>query len=137
MWKTIPSFPEYEACEDGQIRNKSGQILTPCRHTHGYLKVALGRTNQRLIHRLIAETFIPNPELKPEIDHINRDKKDNSVSNLRWVTRSENNLNRGKGYSYCERDKLFVVQKTVDGIKYRRSFKLEEDAKKYLDFISI
>ena len=42
------------------------------------------------VHRLIAETLIPNPKELPEIDHINQDKTDNSISNLRWVTRKEN-----------------------------------------------
>lgn len=46
------------------------------------------------VHRLVAETFIPNPENKPEVDHIDRNPSNNNVSNLRWVTVRENNNNR-------------------------------------------
>ena len=45
------------------------------------------------VHRLVAETFIPNPYRLSEIDHINRDKTNNHVSNLRWVTRKDNMTN--------------------------------------------
>lgn len=57
--------------------------------TTGYWRVSLGRKNQRSVHRLLALNFIPNPKHKPEINHINGIKKDNTLSNLEWVTDSE------------------------------------------------
>lgn len=61
------------------------------------MKINIGRYNKyklsSLIHRLVAETFIPNPDNKPCIDHINGDKSDNNVNNLTWVTYHENSLN--------------------------------------------
>ena len=58
-----------------------------------YLGVCV-ENKTRSVHRLIAETFIENPDGKPCVDHINRNKEDNSVDNLRWVTRVENQANR-------------------------------------------
>ena len=72
---------------------KPEQILKPIKTKYGYLMVAL-RKNYKpkyfTVHRLVAITFISNPENKPQIDHINAIKTDNTVNNLRWVTAKEN-----------------------------------------------
>lgn len=70
-----------------------------CKQTivrYGYTVVHLWRNNKghrRLVHRLVAEAFIPNPENKPEVDHINTITNDNRVENLRWATSAENSQN--------------------------------------------
>ena len=61
----------------------------------GYYRVVLNGKKYYL-HRLLAEAFIPNPENKPFVDHIDGDRKNNALSNLRWCTHAENQWNRGK-----------------------------------------
>jgi len=68
---------------------KDWMIQKPHRHTGGYL---IGRVDRkdRYLHRLVAAAFIKNPENKPEVNHKDGNKKNNNVSNLEWVTSSEN-----------------------------------------------
>lgn len=80
--------------EDGNlIVIKTGEIFIPRIDRDGYYKTQwYGRTI--LVHRLVAELFIPNPDNKPCVDHINHNRLDNRVENLRWVTAKENANNR-------------------------------------------
>lgn len=65
------------------------KVMTPALDNCGYLRTVVdGKTIK--IHRLIAETFIPNPLKKPQVNHINHNRSDNRVENLEWVTRQEN-----------------------------------------------
>lgn len=77
---------------------RTNKFLKPTLSKHGYFYVTLvdkeGNRVKRKIHRLVAEAYIPNPDNKPEVDHINRRRTDNYVNNLRWVTRVENSDNR-------------------------------------------
>lgn len=59
----------------------------------GYLRVYLSKNGKRKhhkVHRLVAQAFIPNPENKPQINHIDGNKQNNSITNLEWVTDAEN-----------------------------------------------
>lgn len=66
-------------------------------NNQGYRRIRINNITY-LVHRIIAETFLENPDNKPQIDHIDRDPSNNDVSNLRWVTASENCRNRHKRY---------------------------------------
>ena len=115
IWKDIEGYEGYQVSNLGRVRSLdridsnnhplNGVILKPYISNSGYLLVGLYKQQKRdrkLLHRLVAEAFIPNPENKPEIDHINTIKTDNTVflnedgsvnyekTNLRWTTRKEN-----------------------------------------------
>lgn len=95
----IKDFPGYYITDTGDVysRNYShtGRIkkLKPGKTKIGYLNVALCKGNKvkyKLIHRIVAETFVPNYENKLEVNHKNGIKTDNKAENLEWTTRSEN-----------------------------------------------
>lgn len=76
-----------------QHKRKTGLVLKPRISKHGYYYVNIYKNNNRKTvknHRLVAEAFIPNPENKPEVNHKDGDKLNNKISNLEWVTSSEN-----------------------------------------------
>ena len=80
--------------DDGAVLDKNGKVWKYGHNDRdGYKIIQIDKKIYR-IHRLVAETFIPNPENKPTVDHINRIKDDNRVENLRWATTVEQNTNR-------------------------------------------
>ena len=99
-WEALTDFEndyEVETEPPHRIRRKrDGLILKlTLNKRSGYVDVKLnGKTYY--YHRIIAKHFIPNPDDLPEVDHIDRDKANNSLENLRWVNRTENNSNRSK-----------------------------------------
>lgn len=100
IWKPIPGYEDYyEVSTLGRVKRIKGKkgthigrILEGTLH-NGYLTVELSSEDEAKVYRinrLVARTFIPNPENKPEVNHINGIKTDNRVENLEWVTHNEN-----------------------------------------------
>lgn len=90
-WKVINDFPNYEISNFGNIRNKT-KLLKIVPNKQGYNIVVLCNGIRKTInvHRLVAAAFVPNPENKPCVDHIDGDRANNHADNLRWVTAKEN-----------------------------------------------
>ena len=111
IWKTIEEFPNYCVSNLGDVKViKTGRILKQITTSPGYKTVSLSNKSvsgrARFCHRLVAQTFLPNPENKPEVDHIDRIRHNNKLSNLRWVTKKENGQN---------------MRNAPADVKYRRS----------------
>lgn len=98
IWKNIEGYPNYQISSMGRVKSLNykhtdKEKLLKSSKKSGYPFVVLykdGERKQTFIHRLVASAFIPNTDNKPCIDHINTDRTDNRVENLRWVTYKEN-----------------------------------------------
>lgn len=100
IWKPIPGYLNYKVSNYGRVRSIShktndgrvisGRILTPAIRSNGYAVVNLGRGNHRRVHQLVMTAFIGDCPDGCEIDHINRNRADNRLSNLRYLDRVEN-----------------------------------------------
>lgn len=94
--RRIEGWEDYSITEDGRIwSHHIEKFLKLQTSPFGYLKIILyknGKQKNYLVHRLVALTFIPNPDNKSEVNHIDGNKKNNKIENLEWVTSSENQI---------------------------------------------
>lgn len=154
MWKQINDYPDYEINEQGEVR-RGNRLLKSTPSTNGYKRVSLckdGKVKDFRIHRLMAQHFIHNLDNKPQVNHIDGDLNNNSLSNLEWVTASENLLhaihvtkthnaplgwigkfgkehNRSK--SFWIEDKYGVIKKYGSGLEFTRLTGLDHSAISY------
>jgi len=113
----IEGYPNYLIYDDGRVYSKKRKIFMKPSLIKGYLSIRLFIDSKRkgfLIHRLVALHYIPNPHNKPEVDHIDINPLNNSISNLRWATRQEQIDNRNvvtnTGEKYISKHKLNYYQ---------------------------
>lgn len=95
IWKPIPKeivdgIDGYSVSSLGRIKNRSGRITTGNKHS-GYLRISI-YPRAYLLHTIVAKVFLPNPENKPIINHIDGNKENARLDNLEWVTSSENSI---------------------------------------------
>lgn len=122
IWYPIKGYESlYEVSDQGRVRSlKFGKerILKPIRNTSGYLQVFLCKNGEKKtyrVHRLVAQTFIPNPHNLPEVNHKDENKENNSVHNLEWCT-NKYNINYGtRTQRQAEKLSKPVLQYTKSG----------------------
>ena len=112
IWKALPGIPGVEVSTFGRVRtldrvissengtrSLKGRVLKQHNHHGGYLNVGVsidGKRVTKLVHRLVAQTFLPNPDNLPQINHLDCDRRNNNINNLEWCTPKYNSQYRVK-----------------------------------------
>jgi hypothetical protein len=126
-YKKIEGFENYSVSDFGNVRNdKTGTILKG-KNTDGYLQVVLMQNkvkHSKRLHKLVAQAFLLNPQNKPFIDHIDNNRRNNNLKNLRFATSQENNQNRSmsskntsgtKGVCWHKGQKRWLAKICING----------------------
>ena len=115
------TLDDYEVTEHGKIINKTtGYILKPKHNATGYCYVRLGGKNY-LIHRLVAQKYIPNPDNKPQINHKDGNKDNNDITNLEWVTAKENKVHAVEHNLVANGEKIGTGKLTKEDVQFIRA----------------
>jgi hypothetical protein len=134
-WAEVKGFEHYGINKKGTVENTvTGHIIQPYIGNKGYWTIKLrheetGVVKTTCVHRLLAVAFIENPDNFPQVDHIDRNKLNNDLSNLRWVTNGENSRNRDKFKQYNGTD----VTSSFKGVYYQKNSKLKWRASFHLN----
>lgn len=117
------TIDDYEITRDGEVINKhTGKHLKPQKNGKGYYRVGIGK-KLMFVHRLVAEKYVPNPDNKPQVNHIDGNKLNNSADNLEWVTNQENrNHALENGLHLCG-DKCPWSKLTKEQVEFIRNHK--------------
>ena len=147
-FKELLEYPGYKIGNLGTVIGKFGRPMKPQTTNNGYYKLDICTDDEQFnknVHRLVAEAWIPNPKNKLCIDHINRNRLDNRVVNLKWATHKENSQNRTiqiepnlnsksgvRGLSYSQTYDNWTTSVSIGGKSFRRAFKQKDEALAYL-----
>lgn len=135
MWKKIiidNIETNYSVSEDGIIRNDNTNKILSQRIQQGYCHVGLtinGKAKSCRVHRLVAQAFIPNPENKPYVNHIDGIRSNNNVENLEWCTPKENTQHAVKTGLMLPTRERAVIQFSLEGERLAEYVSLAEAAR--------
>ena len=164
MWHKINGYEEkYEINKKGDVRRlttkqgcQGGKILKHQEASNGYVNICLcsgGKPKIFRLHRLLAKAFIPNPHNKPQVNHIDGNRKNNALENLEWVTISENMLhaihvtktkpapcsmagkfgkNHNKSKPFLIEDKSGIIKEYGSGLEFTRLTGLDHTSVSYV-----
>ena len=132
IWKDIKDYPNYQISNLGNVRNiKRGTTIKPIYDSNWYKKVHLfnkGKSKMLFVHRLVAQAFIPNPQNKPTVNHIDGNKSNSNVNNLEWATMKEQLIHS----VYVLNNKSVITDKCREAsAKSHRKAVMRDDGKIY------
>jgi hypothetical protein len=129
--------------KDGRVYFYEGQILKPSINSHGYYCVHLCKDSTKKkysVHRLLALTYIPNPNNYPCVNHKDCNRQNNNLNNLEWCTQEYNSqsLNTMKNFGNVyfhndKRSKCYEARYILNKVRYRKYFKTEVEARTWLN----
>lgn len=152
IWKDIAGYEGlFEISNLGRVKSierwvKQGDYMRHVKESYkklhigpyGYPSVTLckdGKSKTIPIHRLLAAAFIPNPECKTAVDHINTDRTDYRLENLRWVTNKENSNNE-LTLQHC-RENTYTSESTQKSLNTKKSVRQQQHQKQYINILKM
>ena len=135
QWRLINGYDNYEISSHGRVRNnKTSRIMKLILNRNGYFTIYLSRDGQpkfHNVHRLVAFAFLDRNEDQTDVDHINHNRKDNRIKNLRDVTRKQNQMNKKlnprnttghNGVSWYKNYKKWVAYIRIDSVRHHLGY---------------
>ncbi len=136
-WQDIADYEEYyEVSNLGNVRNKKSKRILKPTNRGGYLVVGLCKNSKGksiAIHRLVATAFIPNPENKPQVNHKDKVRNNNNITNLEWNSVAENNAHRSQGVIQTTNQNVKVWRINKDTNEKLEQYNSIEDAANWLN----